>query len=325
VVAAPTILVQFLGEEGDRVKSWRLTVMLLALLLAVAACGGSDDDAADDSGGGGDAAAEDTPAEEGEENAAGDGECGVDQLELFEPGQLTVATGDPAFPPWVIDDDPSSGEGFEAAVVYALAEEMGFAEGDVEWVRTGFDEAIAPGDKPYDFNLQQYSITDERAQVVDFSIPYYTEQKSVVALEGSEAASATTFDELAEASLGATIGTTDLDYIEQELGVTDAAVYDTQEDTVAAMQAGQIDATVVGLSVAHFLTSAQVENAVIAGVLPEAGAATEGEGMGLLFTKDSGLVPCVNAALETLTTDGTLDALAEEWLQQGGDIPEITR
>lgn len=259
-------------------------------------------------------------------DTTGGGEaCAVDTLALHEPGTLTIATGEPVFPPWMMDDDPTNGEGFESAVAYALAEQMGFAAEDVTWVRTGFDEAIAPGEKPYDFNMQQYSITTERDEVVDFSIPYYISQKSVVALADSPAAGATTFADLEAATFGATIGTTDLDYIEQVLGITDAAVYNTQADTIAAMVAGQIDATVVSLPTAYFLTAVELENGVIAGVLPEEGGeGSEGEGMGLLFTEGNALVDCVNQALQVLTDDGTLEAIELEWLEQGGDIPLIT-
>ncbi|MPZ51123.1 MAG: transporter substrate-binding domain-containing protein [Acidimicrobiia bacterium] len=316
----------------------KLMYSTLALTLVLAACGGSDP--ADTTGVGTEttAAAPDTTAP-AETTAAGEttaapaettaaatettvnAACSTDSDLLFEPGKLTIATGEPVFPPWMMDDDPTNGEGFESAVAYALAEELGFAAEDVSWVRTGFDQAIAPGEKDYDFNMQQYSITEERDEVVDFSIPYYNVQKSVIALSDTPAAQATTFAELAEANLGATIGTTDLDYIEQVIGDTDTAVYNTQADTVAALNAGQIDATVVGLPTAHFLTAVELENAVISGLLPEQG--DSGEGMGLLFTEGNEYVNCVNPALEALHESGAIDAMAEEWLEQGGDIPLI--
>lgn len=288
--------------------------LLVAGALALAACGSDDSDSSD--------AAPAAPAA-AEEEAAND--CAVENLPLFEAGKLTIATGEPVFEPWMFDDDPTNGQGFESAVAYALADEMGFAAEDVAWVRTGFDEAIAPGDKPYDFNMQQYSITAERDEIVDFSLPYYAGQKSVIALEGTPAADATTFEELQAGTWGATIGTTDLDYIENVLGITDVAVYNTQADVVAAMIAGQIDATVVTLPTALYLTAVEIEGGKIVGVLPtESTAGTDGEGMGLLFAEGSGLVPCVNAALQTLTDDGTLAALAVEWLQGDGEIPTIS-
>jgi polar amino acid transport system substrate-binding protein len=279
--------------------------LLATLAFVLAACGGGD-------------ATEDTASET---TVASGGDCAVDSLALFEAGKLTIATGDPLFPPWMIDDDPTNGQGFESAVAYALAEQMGFAAEDVQWVRTSFDEAIAPGDKPYDFNMQQYSITDERDQIVDFSLPYYVGQKSLILLDSSPAIGATSLADLESATFGATIGTTDLDYIESVIGIEDVAVYNTQADVVAAMLAGQIDATVVGLPTALYLTAVEIENSVIAGVLPGG----EGEdGMGLLFAEGSPLVDCVDQALQALTDDGTLDGLAVQWLQGDGEIPTIS-
>lgn len=319
-----------------RSSSLKFLTLLVALMLVIAACGG-DDDATDDSptttesaSGTTEAMADTTEAatettEAATETTAGGdaaGECAVADLPLFEAGKLTIATGDPVFPPWMMDDDPTNGEGYESAVAYALAEQMGFAAGDVTWVRTGFDEAIAPGDKPYDFNMQQYSITEDRAEIVDFSMSYYQGRKSVLATSDSAANGATSFEELGAATWGATIGTTDLDYIENVLGIDDVAVYNTQADTISAMNAGQIDATVVDLSSAFYLSAVELEDTVIAAVLPE--TPDSGDGMGLLFTKGNELVPCVDAAIQALWDDGTIDAIAEEWLQSGGDTPEIT-
>ena len=298
---------------------------LLALSLVLAACGSGESGDTSTTAGETTTTAGETTTTAAETTTTGAPDiCSTDSEALFEPGKLTIATGEPVFPPWMMDDDPTNGEGFESAVAYALAAELGFAAEDVNWVRTTFDEAIAPGERPYDFNMQQYGITEERDEIVDFSIPYYVEQKTVVALEGSPAAGAATFADLAEATFGATIGTTDLDYIVEVIGIPDAdvAVYDDQAGTFAALAAGQIDATVIGLSTAYFITAVEIDTAVIAGVLPDVGG-TEG-GMGLLFTDGNPYVDCVNAALQTLTDDGTLDALGDEWLEAGGDIPEIT-
>jgi polar amino acid transport system substrate-binding protein len=281
----------------------RRLFIILALSLVIAACGDGSS---------------------GDTTTTASDACSTDSEALFAPGSLTIATGEPVFPPWMIDDDPTNGEGFESAVAYALAAELGFAPEDVQWVRTTFDEAIAPGERPYDFNMQQYSITEERDEIVDFSIPYYTAQKSVVALDGTAAASAATFADLAGVNWGATIGTTDLDYIVDVIGIPDAdvAVFNDQAGTFAAMAAGQIDATVIGLPTAYFVTAVELENAVIAGVLPRQG--DEGDGMGLLFTDGNPYVECVNSAIEALYDNGTIDAIDAEWMQAGGDIPEIT-
>lgn len=287
-------------------RTAKLLSLLFALALVAAACG---DDAEETT---------ETTADAG----SGELDCAVENLDLFADGKLTIATGEPVFPPWMIDDDPANGQGFESAVAYALAEEMGFAEADVVWTRTDFDVAIAPGDKDYDFNMQQYTPLPSRDEVVDFSVPYYNVQKSVLTFEGSPTDGATTFADLQSGTWGATIGTTDLDYIEQELGIEDVAVFDTQSDVVAAMVAGQIDSTVVGLPTAYFLSAVELDGGVIAGVLPPAGA--DSDGMALLFTEGNPLRDCVNVALTALSDAGTLDALGEEWLQ-GESIPSITK
>jgi polar amino acid transport system substrate-binding protein len=276
-----------------------ILMLMLGLALTLVACGGEDTSG---------------------EPAVSEGDaCTMENLALYEEGKLTVATGEPVYPPWMMDDDPSNGEGFESAVIYALASEMGFATEDVQWVRTSFDEAISPVEKPYDFNIQQYSITEDREEIVDFSVPYYYVQRSLVALEGSPATEAKTLADLKDVKFGATVGTTDLDYIEDVIGATDVAVYNAEVDVVSAMAAGQIDATVIGLPTAFYITAVQLDNGVIAGVLPS----ESDEGFGMLFTEGSELTQCVDIALQTLRDNGTLDSLAEEWLQGGGDIPTI--
>jgi polar amino acid transport system substrate-binding protein len=299
-------------------KTWRsLAALLLALGLVAAACGDdSSDDASDDTE---DAASETT---------AGDGAC--DTPPTKTEGTLTVATGEPAFPPWVEgpdaaetgEGDPYSGEGFESALVYAIADQLGIAEDSVEWVRTGFDEAVAPGPKDYDFNIQQYSITPERDEVVDFSDGYYTVQQALVAAEDSTVAEAASVADLQDDQLGAAIGTTSLDYIDEVIQPdSEAAVFDDNAAAKAAFDAGQVDGLVFDLPTAFYITAVEIPDASIVGVLPAAGDAEE---LGMLFEDGSELVPCVNEALATLRDDGTLDALQQEWLQAGGDIPTLS-
>ena len=261
------------------------------------------------------------------------GECAIDNLDLLEPGVLTVATGEPAFPPWVGDgsdetfDVPESKTGFESALVYALAETLGFADDQVTWVRTGFDEAVAPGPKTFDFNLQQYSITDVRDEVVDFSDPYYVTKQSLVALTGSPLIGATTLADLADTSLGAQIGTTSLDFIEGVIQPNvQASVYDTNIDAIAALIAGQIDGIVVDLPTAYFITAVQMPEQGAEGVIVAQfeTPAQEPDEYGLLFADGNPLVGCFNEALTILRDDDTLADLEAEWLAQGGDIPTIS-
>lgn len=257
------------------------------------------------------------------------GSCEIADLALVTPEMLTVATGDPAFPPWVgtpdgeAFDDPASGIGFESGLVYAIAEELGFADDAVVWTRIGFNEAIAPGEKAWDFNVQQYSITEERKEVVDFSSPYYVTRQALIAYPDSPYASATSIEDLKDATLGAQIGTTSLDFIENVIKPTAKPnVYDENVDLEAAMNAGQIDALVVDLPTGYFITAVQVEGSIIAGQF-EAEAAEPDE-YGLLFAKDNLLVPCVNTALEALRENGKLQELEDTYMTQGGDIPTIS-
>jgi len=284
----------------------KLAGALMALALVAAACGSDGDDAA--------------------ANDAG-GSCAVEDLNLTTAGALTVATGEPAFPPWVgVGDDnfdvPESQTGYEGALVYALAEEMGFADTDVSWVRTGFDEAIAPGAKDWDFNIQQYSITDVRDEIVDFSDPYYVTTQALVTFADSEFADASSVADLKGAILGAQIGTTSLDFIDDVIEPdSDASVYDENVDVEAAMNAGQIDGLVVDLPTAYFIIAVQVEGAIIAGQF-EADA-SDPESLGMLFAEGNPLVGCVNRALKTLTDNGAVQALEDTWLTQDGAVPII--
>ncbi len=297
-----------------------ITAALVAGFV-LGACGSDSDDTTGDT-----TASDDTTAATEAEPASTDAEstddCAVDSLSLFADGRLTVGTGEVVYEPWMAEDDPTNGMGYESAFVYALADRMGFEADSVDWVRTTFDEAISPAEKDYDFNLQQYSITAEREEIVDFSHPYYVSQRTVMAMSGSPADGATTFADLADVTWAATAGTSDLDYIENVIGADNVAVFNTQADTLAAMMAGQADATTVNLPTAYYLTAVEIPDAVIAGILPDDGSGADQ--LGLLFTADNPLVSCVNVAIDAMTDDGTLDSLATEWLAAAGSIPTIT-
>lgn len=241
---------------------------------------------------------------------------------LINPGQLTVGTGDPVYPPWMLNNDPAGGEGFENGLIYALAAEMGFAPEDVVWVGQTFDQAIAPGPKPYDFAIQQISVTEERSRIVTFSQVYFQPDKAVVALPSSPVVGATTYAELRQARWGATIGTTDLDYLENIIGIDNVAVYDDQVGTFQALQGGLIDATVVALPTALFATAVQIPEAAITALLP---ADPNDRGHGLLFEKDNPLVEWVDDALSTVIARGVVDDLVAQYLVGDTSIPEITR
>lgn len=240
---------------------------------------------------------------------------------LVAPGFLTVGTGDPVYPPWMLDNDPAGGEGFESALVYALAGELGFAPGQVRWVGLTFEQTIAPGDKPFDFAIQQISVTPQRAEVVGFSQVYFQPEKAVIALPGSPIEGAVSFEDLRGANWGAVIGTTDLIYLETILGVENVAVYDDQIGVFQAMRAGQIDATVVALPTALFATAVQIPEAGIVALLP---ADENDRGHGLLFQFGHPLIPWVDEALGRLIEAGVVEELKNTWLVADPDLPVIS-
>jgi len=236
-------------------------------------------------------------------------------------GKITVATGEPAYYPYVLDDAPDSGEGFEAAVAYAIAEELGFAPEDVIWVRTTFEAAIQPGPKGFDFNLQQYTITEERAQNVDFSLPYYSTPQAVITVQSSAAAGVTSIAELQDFLIGAASGTTSFDAIEQTIKPTQGAqAFNNNDDAKLALQTGQIDALVVDLPTAFYLTGVELTGGIIVGQLPTSAGLSDD--WGLVLSKDSTLTASVNAALQSLRDSGRLQELADEWLgsNQGASL-----
>jgi polar amino acid transport system substrate-binding protein len=245
--------------------------------------------------------------------------CSADSLQTLTTGKLTIATGEPAYYPWVIDDKPESGEGFEAAVAYAVAEKLGFAKEDVVWVRTTFDGAITPGAKTFDFNLQQFSITEERKAAVDFSSPYYSAPQAIVSFKGSKIEGKTAIADLKDAKLGAAVGTTSLDLVKTQIGV-EPQVFNDNAAAVAALKNGQIDGLVVDLPTAFYLSAVEVENGLIVGQLPSTG---EGDSFGLLLAKDSPITSCVSGAVDALKADGSLDAIAATWLGTDAGAPVL--
>jgi polar amino acid transport system substrate-binding protein len=240
------------------------------------------------------------------------GECAAGKT--IKDGVLTIATGEPAYFPWVIDNKPESGQGFEAAVAMEVAKRLGFAADKVKWVRSTFDQAIQPGVKDYDFNLQQYSITDERAKVIDFSVSYYKPAQSVVVRKATIAAGAKpTLESLKGLRFGAAEGTTQLPFIASAVQPTTAPLmYNDVADSLEAMKAGQIDAVVMDLPSALYVSGVQMEDGAILGQFDiNDGSA----GMGMVFEKGKALKACVDEALTAMAADGKLKAIETEWLQ----------
>jgi polar amino acid transport system substrate-binding protein len=245
--------------------------------------------------------------------------CEKADLATVTAGKLTIATGEPAYYPWIIDDKPESGEGFEGAVAYAVAKQLGFSNDEVVWVRTTFDGAVTPGEKNFDFNLQQFSITEERKAAVDFSSPYYTAPQAIVSYKGSKIAGKTSIAELKSAKLGAAVGTTSLDAIETQIGVK-PQVFNDNAAAVTALKNGQIDGLVVDLPTAFYLSGVEVKDGLIVGQLPSTGA---GDQFGLLLAKGSKITTCVSGAVDAITADGTLAAITDKWLATDAGAPVL--
>jgi polar amino acid transport system substrate-binding protein len=289
---------------------------IFVLALVAAGCGGDDD---------GEAAGTTTAA------TAAD-TCAKDQLTLVTPGTLTVGTDNPAFPPWFEGgtpegsdweiNDPSTGEGFESAVAYAVAEKLGFADDEVKWVVVPFNNSFKPGPKSFDFDINQISVTDERDQAVDFSDSYYDVNQALVVLNDTPIANATSLADLKPYQLGAQIGTTSLGYINDTIQPDkDARVYDTSNDVIAAINAKQIDGLVVDLPTAFFLVGAEeVKNGKVVGQFPSTGGQ---EHFGMLFQEGNTLRDCVNEALAELKADGTLEQIQTEWLSNKTSAPVL--
>ena len=297
------------SKIADRASLLARVSVVAAAGMVLAACGSSDTEVT--------APISDGPtttsasAETALANAALD-ECAQENLTTITPGALTIGTDSPAYAPYFSDDDPSNGEGFESAVAYAIADELGFTPAEVDWEIVPFNSPFAPGKKNFDFDINQISITPERTEVVDFSDGYFTVNQAVVALDGSSIASATTVTELKEATLGAQLGTTSLSFIEESIQPDAAAfVYGDFDEARAALRSGQIDGIVVDLPTASFITSGEIENSTIVGQFPEN---LGGSQFGLLFQKGNPLVGCVNKALDSLVASGELQTIQNTWL-----------
>ena len=245
--------------------------------------------------------------------------CAKADLATVTAGKLTIATGEPAYYPWIIDDKPETGNGFEGAVAYAVAKQLGFDAADVTWVRTTFDSAVTPGEKNFDFNLQQFSITDERKTAVDFSSPYYTAPQAIVSFKGSKIDGKTSLADLKGAKLGAAVGTTSLDAISTQIGAK-PQVFNDNAAGVSALKNKQIDGLVVDLPTAFYLSGVEVPNGIIVGQLPSTGS---GDQFGLLLTKGSALTSCVSGAVDAITADGTLAAITDKWLATDAGAPVL--
>jgi polar amino acid transport system substrate-binding protein len=285
------------------------TALAAAALPLLAACGSDDNSSS--------SATSTTPI--ATVTTAND-DCQKGRLDLVSTGQLTVATDKPAYPPYFVDDKPSNGKGFESAVAYAIAKQLGFTPAEVKWTVEPFNSSYAPGPKNFDFDVNQISISPARAKRVDFSRPYYTAPQAVVALKKSAAANATSLAALQSTKLGVQLGTTSLDAVTQTIKPSaQPQVFNDSNDTLRALKTGRVDAVVVDLPTAFYLTAAQVPNAKIVGQFDAPG----GDAWGALLKKGSQLTHCVSAAVDKLSNTGELKALETQWMGASAGAPVL--
>lgn len=272
----------------------------LVLLLATA-CGPADNDAAADT--------------------ITLSDCSPDSLNLYRKGQLTIATDDPAYPPWFVDGDPTNGKGFESAVGYAIAKRLGFDEDQVTWTEVPFNDSYAPGTKKFDFDVNQISITGERAGDVTFTDPYYLASQGVVTRARGKFADATTLEDLRDARLGAQAGSTSLTAVKKIEPAKKPRVFEETSQATTALENGQIDALVADLPSAYYIANTVLDGMTVTGQFQtKSGAAEE---FALLLEKGNGLVTCLNAAIADLRDDGTLAKIENRWLSQVPDVPKL--
>ena len=284
----------------------RLVLFLIAIFaLAVLVGCGSSDDSSDDSPSSGDTT-----------TAASD--CTPESMNTFKDGVLTIGTDSPAYPPYFEDDDPSNGKGFESALGYAIAGELGFNNSQVEWATVPFNASYAPGEKKFDFDLNQVSITAPREKAVSFSVPYYTANQAVLVKKGSDLDGITSLDDLKDATIGVQVGTTSLEAVEDQIDPdTDPKIFDNSNDVVTAFKQDQVDAIVVDLPTAIYLRDAELSGTVVAGQFEQEG----GDQWGAVMAKDSDLKGCVDQAIDTLRENGTLEEITNQWMADSAKAP----
>lgn len=247
--------------------------------------------------------------------------CAPGNLKTTTAGKLTIGADNPVYAPWFVDNKPSNGKGYESAVAYAIAGQLGYAKDKVAWKRVPFDSVVAGSTHGFDFDLDEVSITPARAKAVDFSTGYYDVTQAVITTKGSSIAGAKTVAALKKAKLGAQVGTTSYTAIVDQIKPSQQPrVYDTNDQAVQALKNHQIAGLVVDLPTAFYMTSAQLKDGVIVGQLPAAG---KQEQFGAVLTKGSALTPCVTKAVNTLRQNGTLAKLADKWLT-GQGAPKLS-
>jgi polar amino acid transport system substrate-binding protein len=276
-----------------------LVAASIAAALVLAACGGEDD-----------------------AEAGGPVSCEPGEVPVKQEGALTIGTDSPAYDPWFSNDDPTNGEGFESAVAYAVAAELGFTNEQVRWVTVPFNSSFAPGEKAFDFNINQVSITEERKAAVDFSDGYYSVNQALVGFADSPVAAATSVADLKDFTFGAQVGTTSLDFITEVIAPdSDPFVYNDNNAAKAALEAGQVDAIVLDLPTAFYVSAVEIEGTKVIGQFPSVGDSPEQFGM--VVEKGNPFLTCLNGAIAALVASGELAAIEQQWLSDVVEAPVI--
>jgi polar amino acid transport system substrate-binding protein len=292
-----------------------VALCLVALPLALAACGSKKST---------------TTSTSATTTAAAAASCSPGDLNLLKAGVLTIGTDNPAYPPWYAGgtkssfwkiNDPSNGKGFEPAVAYAVAKQLGLKPAQVKWVYVPFSKSFAPGPKSFDFDINQISFTPARAKVVTFSNSYYDVNQAIVVLKGKPISKVTTVSGLKPYKLGAQLGTTSYSYIKDTIKPDkQPAVFPSNAGAIQALKNGQIDGLVVDLPTAFYVTAVQVPNSTILGQFP---TETGGEHFGMVFAKGNSLAGCVNQALASLKSSGELATIQQQWLAKATGAPVL--
>ena len=303
----------------------RLVAALAIMLMLLVACtgGGTSPSASATS-------SETESAEASPSEAAAS--CAAEDLATKTPGTFTVGTDNPAFPPYFSDatqtegwefGDPTNGQGFESAIAYALAEQLGFTEDQVTWIAVPFLNSIAPGPKDFDVYLSQVSFTEERTQAVDLSEGYFFSNQALVTTADSPLADATTIDEVAQQRLGAAQATTSLTYILEKIRpVQEPRVYDDNTGAKSGLETGDVQGLVFDLATAFYIVNVEMEDGVVVGQFPS--DPDDKEHFSFVLDLDSPLTDCVNEAILTMGENGELDSIAAEWLADYVDAPFIS-
>jgi len=295
--------------EARTLSRNRLILLLLAFFATALAVGcGSDESSSGEATGTTDAA---ITAEA----------CAPEALDPYKDEVLTVGTERPAFPPYFENDDPINGKGFESALAYAIADRLGFGRSSVEWTAVPFNSSFAPGPKRFDFELNQISITPQREEVVDFSIPYYSAAQAVLVPKESELEESTSLEQFKDAKIGVRDGSTSLDAVNDRIDPgEEPTVFETSQKLVSALKDGQVDAVVVDLPTAIFLRDSELPGSTVVGQFEAPG----GDEWGALLAEDSELTGCVDFALQNMIDDGTLEEITRQWMSDVAEAPDLS-